>query len=146
VITTMAVDANGLTLAGSADFSLGYGPARVRYEEGILYTDRGLAINPVDSTLVGTYPMTAGEFGQGVAPDSGLNRVFILMRSAGHYLVRSYELQSFTPVAEVPLTGIDFQPNQPLRIIRFGEEGLAIPTGDGRVLLITGPFVGPGAG
>jgi len=36
-----------------------------------------------------------------------------------------------------------FPINQHLRLIRWGEDGLALPTGDGRVLLINGPFVKP---
>ncbi len=143
VISTMAIDSSGVSLTGSANFSLGYGVARIHFESGVLYTDRGLAIEPVTSTLLGTYAMAGGEFGEAAVPDSGLNRIFILVFNGFGFFVRSYDLSTYTPIAEVPLTGVAFPYNQPLRIIRWGADGLALPTGDGRVLLITGPFVKP---
>lgn len=142
VIATIDVDPNGLSLVSSVDYSLGYGLARIHFDSGVLYTDRGQAIEPVTGTLLGTYAMEPGDFGMAAAPDAELNRIFFLVNGV-HYLVRSYDLTTFAPIAEIPLSSVDFPINQPLRIVRWGEDGLAIPTNDGRVLLINGPFVKP---
>jgi hypothetical protein len=142
-ISTMSLDANGATLESVAEFSTGgLSPGRIRFDDGVLYTDRGLAIDPVAGALVGTYPMEPGEFGMSVVPASDLNRVFILVNDSSQF-IRSYDLATFAPVAEIPLGGVEFPINQQLRMIRWGEDGLALPTGDGRVLLINGPFVKP---
>jgi hypothetical protein len=141
-ISTFALDADGVTLESFVNMGVGSGPARIRYDDGVLYTDRGKAIDPVSSTLLGTYALEPGEFGLAVVPASDLNRVFILASGFEH-TIRSYDLTTFAPIAEVPLHGVDFPVNQQLRMIRWGEDGLALPTGDGRVLLITGPFVKP---
>lgn len=142
-ISTMSLDAGGVALDSFEEFDRGgLSPARIRYDDGILYTDRGLAIDPVAGILLGTYPMEGGEFGMAVVPASDANRVFILIDGIAHS-IRSYDLTTFTPIAEIPLDGMDFPVNQQLRMIRWGEDGLALPTGDGRVILISGPFVKP---
>jgi hypothetical protein len=140
-ISTMSVDADGVQLESFVEFDLGgLSPARIRFDEGILYTDRGQAIDPVAGMVIGTYPLESA--GLAIVPASDVNRVFILTRDFEHS-IRSYDLTTFAPIAEVPLGGVDFPINQQLRMIRWGEDGLALPTGDGRVLLITGPFVKP---
>ena len=142
VISTMAVDADGVTIESFVNLASGLSPARIRFDDDTIYTDRGQAIDPVAGTLLGTYPTEVGEFGMAVVPASDANRVFILVRDF-EYSIRSYDLTTFSPVAEIPLGGVDFPVNQQLRMIRWGEDGLALPTGDGRVLLINGPFVKP---
>jgi hypothetical protein len=142
VISTMAVDRDGVTLEDFVNLDFGLSPARIRFDGGILYTDRGQAIDPVAGTVRGTYPMELGQFGMAVVPASDAHRVFILVRYFEHS-IRSYDLTTFSPIAEIPLGGVDFPANQQLRMIRWGEDGLALPTGDGRVLLINGPFVKP---
>jgi hypothetical protein len=142
-ISTFTLGANGVTLESFVDRGAGNSPARIRFDDGVLYTDRGLAIDPVSDQLLGTYAMQNGEFGMAVVPASDLNRVFFLVSTGFTYVVRSYDLATFEAIAEVPLYGAAFPANQQLRMIRWGEAGLALPTGDGRVMLITGPFVKP---
>jgi hypothetical protein len=142
VISTMSIDAAGVSLTSLANFSQGSMPARVHYDAGILYTDRGLAIDPVTSTQIGTYAMEPGEFGVAAAPDSSLNRIFFLISDFTD-VIRAYDLTTFAPIAEIPLSSVAFPPNRPLRLIRWGPDGLALSTADGRILLITGPFVRP---
>lgn len=142
-ISTMSLDADGVTLESFVNLDTGgLNPARIRFDNGIIYTDRGLAIDPGSSALLGTYPMEPGEFGMAVVPASDLNRVFILV-GVSRTFIRSYDLTTFAPIAEIPLGGVEFPVNQQLRMIRWGEDGLALPTGDGRVILINGPFVKP---
>lgn len=142
-ISTFALDANGVTLESVVDRGAGNTPARIRFDDGVLYTDRGLAIDPVSGQLLGTYAMENGEFGLAVVPASDLNRVYFLINTRISYVVRSYDLATFEAIAEVPLYGVSFPGNQQMRMIRWGDAGLAFPTGDGRVMLITGPFVKP---
>jgi hypothetical protein len=142
-ISKFNLDANGVTLESFFEMGAGNSPARIRFDNGVLYTDRGLAIDPVSENLLGTFAMENGEFGLAVVPASDLNRVFFLVNTRYSYVVRSYDLTTFEAIAEVPLYGVTFPVNQQLRMIRWGEAGLAFPTGDGRVMLVTGPFVKP---
>jgi hypothetical protein len=144
-ITTMSIDANGVNLISTVNFTQSFGAARIHFDSGVLYTQRGQAIDPVAGTLIGTFDIDthAGHFGLAAAPDSDVSRIFFLVSTGFRYEIRSYDLTTFAPIATIRLDSVQFPFNRPLRIIRWGPDGLALPTGDGRILLITGPFVRP---
>lgn len=145
IITTMSVDANGVNFVSSDTYSQQSGAARIHFDDGLLYTQLGQVIDPVTKTLVGTFDLhlNFGNFGLAAAPDSDVNRVFFLVSGGFAYEVRAYDMTTFALIATIRLDSVQFPFNRPLRIIRWGTDGLALPTGDGRIILINGPFVRP---
>ena len=143
VLTTMAVGPGGVDVTSEVPLDAGFAPGRIHYDAGVLYTDRGVAVEPVSGAQLGTYPMEIGEFGVGVASDSANDRVFLVGFSPKGFFLRSYALSTFAPIAEVPLYGVQINANRAVRLVRWGPDGLALPTFDGRVILLTGPFVKP---
>ncbi len=141
-LTTMGVDGTGVKLVASDNLSRVFN-GRIHFDAGVLYTDIGLAIDAASRSELGAYLIAGGEGSFGALPDSNLNRIFFVMSGANGSFLRSYDLSTYTAIAELPLFGVGFPPNRPTRIVRWGADGLAIPTADGRVLLITGPFVKP---
>lgn len=143
LISTMTVSSDGLDLLSAVVFDTGFIPGRIHYDAGVLYSDRANAIEPVSGTVLGSYPMGVGEFGLGVAPESSNDRIFVVGHGIKGFFLRSYALATFSPIAEVPLHSLQINANRAVRIIRWGRDGLAFPTDDGRVILVTGPFVKP---
>jgi hypothetical protein len=65
-----------------------------------------------------------------MAPDSSLNRVFMLGQTAAQfntasYTIESYNQQSFDPVRSITLSNIA---GSPLRLVRWGSNGLVLVT------------------
>ncbi len=149
----LAVDSSGVTLTG--DF-VNYFPVpnpHIHFDRGnkLLYGDDGLVVNPVLATQVGNFVSTGD-----MVPDSGIgNAYFVGQPSAQNgtvgYLVQSFNISAFTPVSTLSLYNVQ---GLPQRMIRWGTDGLAFNTakiincvvspcntGDGRLYILSGPFV-----
>lgn len=149
----LAVSASGVTLAGD---SPGYFPApnmRIHYDGGsqLLYGDDGLAVNPVAATQVGNFVSTGI-----MVPDSTIGDAYFVGQPTSEngtvsYLVQSFNLAAYTPVARFTIDQIE---GAPQHLIRWGASGLAFNTqkitncvstpcntGDGRLYILNGPFV-----
>jgi hypothetical protein len=101
--------------------------ASIHYDNGTgyIYDDSGEVINPSTGTFLGRY----GPAGL-MAPDSSLNRVFMLGQTAAQfntasYTIESYNQQSFAPVRSITLSNIA---GSPLRLVRWGSNGLVLVT------------------
>jgi hypothetical protein len=69
--------------------------------------------------------------------------VFSLVSVGSEFYLQSYALDTRLPIATVPLVGIPLDYRAAPHLIRFGPDGLAANTTDGRVLLVEGAFVAP---
>jgi hypothetical protein len=95
---------------------------------GLIYDDNGVVIDPVRGNQI----VTLNSFGL-AAPDSSLNRIFILgqtpsqMAATGlnNYTIASFDQTLYTPVNSITLTGIV---GIPVAMVRWGSSGLAIVT------------------
>ncbi len=140
---TLGVSATGLSLVSAippvAAFSNG---GRSHLEGGALFLDDGHKIDPITGALLGKYSVAASMLLSGVVPDTAHGRVFALVRDPNNgVFLQAYDINSYAPIASVPLYGLNFAPNGPIRLVRWGADGLATITTDGLVVLINGAIV-----
>jgi hypothetical protein len=71
--------------------------------------------------------------------DSTLNKAFFLTGLASPTVtITSYDLKLFTKIDSLTISGII---GKPLRLIRWGQNGLAFNTDGGQIVLIAGNFI-----
>ena len=99
--------------------------SRIHFDPGTgyIYDDDGEVINPANGAQVGF----VGASGL-VAPDSSLNRIFVLGQTTDQAASNSYTIQSFDQktlalVGSVTISGIV---GSPMKLIRWGNTGLAL--------------------
>jgi hypothetical protein len=146
----------GDRLAAASDGSYPYGP-NFHYDEttGYVYGDDGQVVDPSTGTIVGSFPTNTVQGGFSLnsvmVPDGALNIAYFL----GHtdqatdpqqYALEAFDLTHFTLLGEIPIPNVV---GTPVKLIRWGSEGLAFLTGnppggpvqgDG-VYVISGAFV-----
>lgn len=126
----LAVDSSGASYLSSnpANFNLNAGNLHSDFGTGLIYSDNGNVADPVAGTLVGTYSASGL-----VAPDSSLNRTFILSQTAAQantndYTIVSFNQKTFASVSSITLNNLS---GSPMEMVRWGASGLAILTSGG---------------
>jgi hypothetical protein len=131
---TLSVDLAGVTLANdyASDFS-SFGE-RIHFDSGskLVYSDDGHVVNPSTGNPAGDFSATGGSV---MVPDSSLNRAFFISSSG---TIQSFNLKQFSFVGSITVPGVSASP---LRIIRWGNNGIAFCTFHGAVYLVGGNFV-----
>jgi hypothetical protein len=119
------VSQSGPTLAatGTAPFSLG--EIHSDFGTGLIYSDDGSVADPKTQAIVGNYNASGL-----VAPDSSLNRVFILgqtqaQANTNSFTIMSFNQSTFEPVSFITLDDIV---GSPFQLVRWGDSGLALLT------------------
>ena len=119
------VSQSGPTLAatGTAAFSLG--EIHSDFRTGLIYSDNGNVADPKTQAIVGSFNASGL-----VAPDSSLNRVFILgqtqaQANTNSFTIISFNQSTFEPVSSVTLDNIV---GSPFQLKRWGDSGLALLT------------------
>jgi IPT/TIG domain len=137
---TLTVNASGVVLDKDyggvfSDFGI-----RIHYDAGtnLVYSDDGHIVNPSDGLPAGTFQASGV-----MVPDSTLNAAFFLGQTESQfgstdYTIESFNLTQFTPVNTMVVPGVL---GNPLRLIRWGSNGLAFNTNNGQVFIIEGGFV-----
>ncbi|HMK22049.1 MAG TPA: hypothetical protein VK466_06920 [Terriglobales bacterium] len=99
---------------------------------GLAYTDDGHVIKPANGQHVGAF-QAAGY----MVPDSTVNRAFFLGQITGQpattFAIESFDLTTFTPIAEITIPNVR---GYPLRFIRWGTSGLAFNDSAGFIYII----------
>lgn len=118
--------------AGAPSFS--QGEIHSDFGTGLIYSDDGNVANPSTQAIVGTYNASGL-----VAPDSSLNRVFILgqtqaQANTNDFTIESFDEKAYTSVSSIVLENLQ---GSPFELIRWGTSGLA-------VLTLTGNAAVPG--
>jgi hypothetical protein len=128
---TMSVDSAGATFDNDYTLSFSNYGARIHFDRGngLIYSDTGQTINP----LTGNPLQQFFEDGP-MAPDSSINRAFFVDLNGD---VMAFNQATFSEVSSFTVSNIDF----PLRMIRWGTNGIAFNTLDGSVYLIGGTLV-----
>jgi len=77
-----------------------------------------------------------------MVPDSSLNKAFFLGQTqsqtgSNNYTIEVFDLTHFTPLDSVTIPNVS---GNPLRLIRWGANGLAFNTTGGQLILISGSF------
>src|SRR5271156_3813408 len=134
--------------SGAANFNVNAGDLHSDFGTGLIYSDSGNVADPQTSALVGSYSASGL-----VAPDSSLNRTFILSQTAAqantnNYTIVSFNQKTFAYVSSLTLNNLS---GSPFEMVRVGSSGLAILTsggaaglcgGLGMVFLVYGFFFG----
>jgi hypothetical protein len=139
---TALVDANGVTLDHDYGGVFNAFFANIHYlaSTNLVYSDGGQVINPNTGTPAGSYPASGI-----MVPEAALGEAFFVGQTqtqfgGNYYTVESFDLNQYTPIASItigPLTG------NPLSIVHWGSDGLAVSSSGGQIYLITGQFVKP---
>jgi hypothetical protein len=126
----LSVDSAGVSYlsSGAADFNEGAGNLHSDFGTGFIYSDNGNVADPMAGTLVGTYAASGL-----VAPDSSLNRTFILSQTAAqantnNYTIVSFNQKTFASISSITLNNLS---GSPFEMVRWGASGLAILTSGG---------------
>ena len=121
------INPSGATFVSAGAASFNNGEIHSDFGTGLIYSDDGNVANPTTQAVVGTYNASGL-----VAPDSSLNRVFILgqtqaQTNTSNFTIESFDENAYTPVSSITLDDLQGIPTQ---IIRWGTSGLAVLTVD----------------
>ncbi len=137
---TLSVNSSGAVLDQDFPHTL-FGP-RIHFspDTTLIYCDDGHVINPSTGSAVGDFNV----FGV-MVPDSSLNAAFFLDQTQDQlgsqdFTIQSFDLTHFTAVDSIVVPNVS---GNPLRLIRWGTNGLAFNTSTGAVYLVQSSFVGP---
>jgi hypothetical protein len=156
---TVSVNSGGVQVtndySGAFNTQLGNGPfvlgAKLHFDAGTgyVYSDDGQVVDPSTGTVVGSFG-TSGL----MVPDSTLGFAFFLGQTSAQqggpdYTLTAYNLTTFAKVGSIILPSIA---GNPVRLLRWGSDGLAFLTNDDNttprspvpgmgVYLISGTFV-----
>ncbi len=128
----LQVTASGVAFLSAAPSSFNEGEIHSDFGTGLICSDDGNVADPITQTIVGTYNASGL-----VAPDSSLNRVFILGQTAAqantnNFTIQSFDEKGFTPVSSITLDNLQ---GSPFELIRWGTSGLAVLTLTGNAAL-----------
>jgi hypothetical protein len=131
------VGPNGLTHVGSLN-TASYGQ-RMQFVGGLLYLSNGIVIDPESGDRKGRF--SGLEFDNVMLIDAAKNRAFFLSNNFNTgWNLRSYELDTFRPVASVRIEGIFSGTGSLSSLVRWGANGLAFRSYD-RIFLIQSALV-----
>ncbi len=121
------VTAPGAAFVSAAPSSFNQGDIHSDFGTGLIYSDDGNVADPATQTIVGSYNASGL-----VAPDSSLNRVFILgqtqaQTNTSNFTIESFDEKAYTTVSSITLNDVHGTPSQ---LIRWGASGLAVLTYD----------------
>jgi sugar lactone lactonase YvrE len=129
-LTTMNVDAAGVTTASTTSFSSGW---RIKFDNGIVYGGNGQVINPDTGTLLGTFSSTNS---QAFVPDSSVGRAYYLVPDqfgGSTRTLKAFDINTFLLVGSLTINGVVGDTSN---LVRWGANGLAFRTSGNQLFLI----------
>jgi len=143
-IYSMTVAAAGVSIVGGT--ASGAGVGRMYYLGGLVYDDSGAVANPAlsgNAVVAICAPSNTLFQARAEAVDGTLQSVFQLGNYGTAVMLLSYQTQTCQPIATAGMGGVSLDPYAVPRLIRWGANGLAFLTTDGKLVTLTGPFVAP---
>ena len=143
-IYSMTVGPSGVSIVGNAANAAGVG--RMYYVGGLVYYDSGAVANPAlsgNAVVAACAPSNTLFQARAEAVDGTLQSVFQLANYGTDVMLLSYQTQTCQPIATAGMGGVSLDPYTVPRLIRWGANGLAFLTTDGKLVTITGRFVAP---
>ena len=133
---TLAVSSSGVAL--NKDFRSVFNAfgSKIHFDAGtnLIYADEGHVVNPSTGAVVGTFNNSGR-----MVPDSSLNKAFFLTGIGSPTVtIKSLDLNLFTQIGSISISGVI---GNPVRLIRWGQNGLAFNTDGGQIFIIGGNFV-----
>jgi hypothetical protein len=135
-LLTLLVDANGITL--NHDFPSFLTGRSLHFDAttGRVYGDNGAVLDPATGLPVATFKSSGL-----MVVDSQLNAAYFLEQPFnGSAVIDAFDLTHFVKTGSITIPGVNGTAG---RLVRWGENGLAFNTNDGRILLVGGNFVSP---
>lgn len=131
----LSVNPSGVTLAHDYPSAFSSFFSRIHFDAGtqLIYADDGHTINPSTGSPAGVFTTSSNA----MVPDSSLNRAFFISQS-GATTIQAFDLKRFNLIGSITIPNVS---GSPLRIVRWGNNGLAFNTQGGPVYLIGGNFV-----
>jgi hypothetical protein len=139
IFYTLSVDSGGTQISNNLSDAFSPFFARIHFDapRARVYSDNGGIVNVVNATR-------AGDLGASslIAIDSGLSRAWSVPQlpfsGSATLQLRSVNLQTAATIGTLTLPAVT---GRPIRLIRWGMNGLAFNTEAGDVYLISGNFV-----
>jgi sugar lactone lactonase YvrE len=130
-LSIMNVSNTGVSVTGSVPFNGGI----IKFDNGLVYNSWGQVIDPNSKSLVGTFTgLSSNSFNPLVAPDSANNRVYFLNNQGSTgFQLRAYEINTFRLIGTANISGVS---GSPTSLVRWGTNGLAFRTNNGRLVLV----------
>ncbi len=133
----LSVDSTGVMLEEDYPSRFSGFVNRIHFDRGtgLIYSDDGHILDPSDGDPVGVFAASGV-----MVPDSSLNTAFFAFEAAtaNTFTVESFDMTHFTPINSITIPNVM---GSPVRLIRWGNNGLAFNTSGGQVYLIGGNFV-----
>jgi hypothetical protein len=134
----LAVNPDGVMLENDYLDTFARGFERIHFDSGskLIYSDEGSAIDPSTGKAIGEYAVGNGV----VVPDSTLNTLFFVSLSSniGTTTIQAFDLTKFNLIGSLTFPTVTATP---IRLIRWGTNGLAFNTDQGPVYLVGGNFI-----
>ena len=133
---TLIVSSAGVTFGNDYGGDFSQFGIRIHYDRGtkLVYSDDGHVIIPSTGLPAGTFAASGI-----MVPDSGLNKAFFLGQTQSQFgttdfTIEAFDLTHFTPLDSIVVSNVT---GNPLRLIRWGANGLAFNTSGGQIFLIS---------
>jgi len=136
----LSVNSAGVALASDYPNTFSSFGKRIHFDGGnkLIYSDEGHVVNPSTGASLGTFPVR-GFAGRIMAPDSNLNLGFFAVQTGSSSVtIYSFNLSTLAPISSIIISNVA---GNPLRLIRWGQSGLAFNTDAGEIVLVGGNFV-----
>ena len=146
-IYSLSVTASGVSITGQTQNGAGQG--RMYYLGGLVYDDSGAIADPTILTgnaVIATCTPVYTELPFGAIAetiDVSQKKVFQLAAYGKAVRLLSYQTGTCTGIAEIGFGGVSLDVYHVPRLIRWGTNGVAFLTEDGKLITVTGAFVAP---
>jgi hypothetical protein len=138
---SLSVDSTGVTLTSDYPNVIPGVRDRIHFDGGtkLIYSNSGYVVNPLTGAAVGTFVFTRWLTPPVMVPDSNLNTGFFAAQTgSSSVVIYSFNLTTFAPISSILIPNVS---GIPLRLIRWGQSGLAFNTDAGEIVLVGGNFV-----
>jgi sugar lactone lactonase YvrE len=132
-LRTMTIDSTGVTVNSKTSFDVG---ARIKFDNGLVFSSSGQVINPDTQTLLGTFAgASSPAYQSAFVPDSTAGRAYYVVRDTSNNTLslKAFDIKTFLPAGSLALTGIS---GDPVSLVRWGANGLALTTSANKLYLI----------
>ena len=129
-LKTMTVDGNGVTLQPLPETP--YDIERIKFDGGKIYTSDGQVIEPQSRALLGTFPDSRSN---AFVPDSAVGRAFYAVREWGTntITIKAFDINTFALLGSLTIPNV---PGDPVAMVRYKSNGLALKTSNDQLFLI----------
>jgi hypothetical protein len=133
---SLSVTSSGVFLTSDFPNTFSSFSNKIHFDPGtkLVYADDGHVIDPMTGASVGNFAV----FGP-MVPDSKLNLAFFTTAGTGSTVtIQALDLTHVVKVSSITISGVA---GNPLELIRWGQNGLALNTDAGQIVLVGGNFV-----